>query len=136
MDPPDLDSFDFNFSLHIKWNQFTNSLADTQPFKNFYREGKFFYLIEKFNWKWKERYLIEEESDITILRPLQFPEPARIFIKSTHKDAKGFRLEYCIISMIEDRITVISTGYSKLRFFNNSSRDEPIHSTTTDLGKH
>lgn len=117
----DIESFDFNMKLDIDWKKFINKSIDLAPFPKLLKQGKLIYLINKFNWK--ERYLIEEDTNFKILHPLHFPEPARMFVKISKIETTSFTMEYIILSYINNVSTIISTGYSKMRLYDYKSKN-------------
>ncbi|PWJ54994.1 acyl-CoA thioesterase FadM [Dyadobacter jejuensis] len=109
------DRFDFSMPLDINWSLlFSLNYAKEEAFGRLMKQGRLFYLIRKFKGKWKQMAFFEQETRLEVHHPLQFPEPARIFVRITEVEEKGFTMECMILSLINNVETVLSIAKTKM----------------------
>ncbi|WP_025761394.1 thioesterase family protein [Dyadobacter tibetensis] len=116
------EKYDFSMRLDINWSDIISlNLPKEASFESLMKQGRMFYLIKILKGKWKEKGLIEQETKLEVHHPLEFPEPARIFVRVSDVNSMGFTLDCMILSLINNVETVLSTASTKMLLYDYKS---------------
>ncbi|CAG5017137.1 hypothetical protein DYBT9275_05709 [Dyadobacter sp. CECT 9275] len=122
------DKFVFNMKLDIRWSDMNHMHhVNNAVYLTFFEQGRIYYLLKAFRWNWKEKGIILSSAHIEYLRPILFPDPARIFVRTSKISSNTFTIDYMITSIVQDKEEINTTGCTTMALFDyKTSSTMPI----------
>lgn len=101
--------------LDIRWSDMDElGHVNNAVYLTYFEQARVYYFQESCEWNWKETGVILANAHIDFLRPVVFPNPTFIHLRTSKIGNKSFELQYLITSEIKGREKLATTGYTTL----------------------
>lgn len=101
--------------VDIRWSDMDElGHVNNAVYLTYFEQARVYYFQESCEWNWKETGVILANAHIDFLRPVIFPNPTYIHLRTSKIGNKSFELQYLITSEIKGREKLATTGYTTL----------------------
>lgn len=112
------EKYTFGMKLDIRWSDMDEMChVNNAVYLTYFEQGRIYYLLKAFNWNWQEKGLIQASANIEYIRPLIFPDPARIYVRTSKISNRSFTLDYMITSLVQDEEMITTLGNTTMVLF-------------------
>lgn len=113
-----LKAFRYKQKVEMRWSDLDEvGHVNNAVYLTYFEQGRAFYFHESCQWNWKEDGVILASNQIDYIRPLYYPAPAYIYLRTSKLGNKSFEVQYVIVNEYPDRKELIVKGSSTLVMF-------------------
>lgn len=110
--------FRFKIPIDIRWSDMDElGHVNNAVYLTYFEQARVYYFQDSCQWNWKETGVILANAHIDFLRPVIFPNPTFIHLRTSKIGNKSFELQYLITSEIKGREKLATTGSTTLVMF-------------------
>jgi len=110
--------FKFKMKLDIRWSDMDEMRhVNNAVYLTYFEQARVYYFHDACQWDWKEIGVILANSHVEYLRPVVFPNPTYVFVRTSKLGNKSFEIQYIITSFVNGVEQLTSTGYSTMVMF-------------------
>lgn len=110
--------FKFKMKLDIRWSDMDEMRhVNNAVYLTYFEQARVYYFQESCQWDWKEIGVILANSHVEYLRPVVFPNPTFVYVRTSKLGNKSFEIQYIITSFANGVEQLTTTGYSTMVMF-------------------
>lgn len=110
--------FRFNMKLDIRWSDMDEMRhVNNAVYLTYFEQARVFYFHEACEWNWKEIGAILANAHVDYIRPVVFPNPTYIYLRTSKLGNKSFELHYMITSFVKGVEELTTTGHTTMVMF-------------------
>lgn len=110
--------FNFKMKLDIRWSDMDEMRhVNNAVYLTYFEQARVYYFQESCQWDWKEIGVILANSHVEYLRPVVFPNPTFVYVRTSKLGNKSFEIQYIITSFANGVEQLTTTGYSTMVMF-------------------
>jgi acyl-CoA thioester hydrolase len=110
--------FVFSMKLDIRWSDMDEMRhVNNAVYLTYFEQARVYYFQEACKWDWKEIGVILASAHVDYLRPVVFPNPTRVYVRTSKLGNKSFELSYLITSEVNGVEELTTTGYTTMVLF-------------------
>lgn len=123
--------FKFKMKLDIRWSDMDEMRhVNNAVYLTYFEQARVYYFHEACQWNWKEIGAILANAHVDYLRPVVFPNPTYVYVRTSKLGNKSFEVSYIITSEENGIEKLTTTGYTVMVLFDyatNKSVPMPEH---------
>ncbi|MFM2307640.1 MAG: hypothetical protein RLZZ367_2309 [Bacteroidota bacterium] len=110
--------FRFKMKLDIRWSDMDEMRhVNNAVYLTYFEQARVFYFHEACEWNWKEIGAILANAHVDYIRPVVFPNPTYIYLRTSKLGNKSFELHYMISSFVNGVEELTTTGHTTMVMF-------------------
>ncbi len=110
--------FRFKMKLDIRWSDMDEMRhVNNAVYLTYFEQARVFYFHEACEWNWKEIGAILANAHVDYIRPVVFPNPTYIYLRTSKLGNKSFELHYMITSFVNGVEELTTTGHTTMVMF-------------------
>lgn len=117
--------------LDIRWSDMDEMRhVNNAVYLTYFEQARVYYFHESCKWDWKEIGAILANSHVDYWKPVVFPNPTYVYVRTSKLGTKSFELHYLITSFVNGKEELTTTGYTTMVLFDyndNKSVVMPEH---------
>ncbi len=83
----------------------------------YFEQARVYYFHEACEWKWEEIGAILANAHVDYLKPVVFPNPTYVYVRTSRMGNKSFEIHYLITSFVNGTEELTTTGHSTMVMF-------------------
>ena len=112
----------FTMKLDIRWSDMDEMRhVNNAVYLTYFEQARVYYFQEACEWDWKEIGVILASAHVDYLRPVVFPNPTSVYVRTSKIGNKSFELSYMITSVVNGIEELNTTGYTTMVLFDYES---------------
>ena len=112
----------FTMKLDIRWSDMDEMRhVNNAVYLTYFEQARVYYFQEACEWDWKEIGVILASAHVDYLRPVVFPNPTSVYVRTSKIGNKSFELSYMITSVVNGIEELTTTGYTTMVLFDYES---------------
>ena len=123
--------FRFKMKLDIRWSDMDEMRhVNNAVYLTYFEQARVYYFNEACQWNWKEIGAILANAHVDYIRPVVFPNPTTVYVRTSKLGNKSFEVHYLITSVVNGVEELTTTGHSTMVMFDyktNKSVTIPEH---------
>ncbi len=123
--------FRFKMKLDIRWSDMDEMRhVNNAVYLTYFEQARVYYFVEACQWNWKEIGAILANAHVDYLKPVVFPNPTFVYVRTSKLGNKSFEIHYLITSVVDGNEELTTTGHSTMVMFDyktNKSVPMPDH---------
>lgn len=123
--------FRFKMKLDIRWSDMDEMRhVNNAVYLTYFEQARVYYFNEACQWNWKEIGAILANAHVDYIRPVVFPNPTTVYVRTSKLGNKSFEVHYLITSVVNGVEELTTTGHSTMVMFDyktNKSVAIPEH---------
>jgi acyl-CoA thioester hydrolase len=97
------EKFRFKMKLELRWSDMDEMHhINNAVYLTYLEQARVYYFHETCKWNWKQDGAILLNAHIEYIKPLRFPEPAWVYVRTCKMGNKSFELDYAITRLQKD----------------------------------
>ena len=101
--------------VDIRWSDMDEMRhVNNAVYLTYFEQARVYYFHECCQWNWKEMGVILANSHIEYLKPVVFPNPTFVYVRTSKLGNKSFELQYLMTSEIDGVEELTTTGYTTM----------------------
>ncbi len=110
--------FRFSMRLDIRWSDMDEMRhVNNAVYLTYFEQARVYYFHEACQWNWKEIGAILANAHIDYLKPVVFPNPTQVYVRTSRIGTKSFETRYMITSVVKGVEELTTTGYPTIVLF-------------------
>lgn len=110
--------FRFKREVDIRWSDMDEMRhVNNAVYLTYFEQARVYYFHESCQWDWKMDGAILANAHVEYLRPLVFPNPTYIYVRTSKMGTKSFELQYMITSFVDGKEEITTTGFTTMVMF-------------------
>ena len=110
--------FRFKMKLDIRWSDMDEMRhVNNAVYLTYFEQARVYYFHEACEWNWKEIGAILANAHIDYLKPVVFPNPTFVYVRTSKLGNKSFETSYLITSVVNGVEELTTTGYATMVLF-------------------
>lgn len=126
--------FRFKMKLDIRWSDMDEMRhVNNAVYLTYFEQARVYYFHEACQWDWKEIGAILANAHVDYLKPVVFPNPTYVYVRTSKLGNKSFEVKYLITSEVKGVEELTTTGSTTMVLFDyktNQSVPMPEHLRT------
>ncbi|MFN8287848.1 MAG: thioesterase family protein [Chitinophagales bacterium] len=111
-------NFRFKKEVDIRWSDMDEMRhVNNAVYLTYFEQARVYYFHESCQWDWKMDGAILANAHVDYLRPVVFPNPTFIYVRTKKLGTKSFDLQYMITSIVDGKEELTTTGYTTMVMF-------------------
>jgi len=107
--------FIFTMKLDIRWSDMDELRhVNNAVYLTYFEQARVYYFQEACQWNWKEIGVILASAHVDYLRPVVFPNPTYVYVRTSKIGTKSFEISYLITSIVKGVEELSTTGYTTM----------------------
>ena len=104
--------------LDIRWSDMDEMRhVNNAVYLTYFEQARVYYFHESCQWDWNDIGAILANAHVDYLRPVVFPNPTNVYVRTTKLGNKSFELHYIITSEVNGVEELTTTGHSTMVMF-------------------
>ena len=117
----------FTMKLDIRWSDMDEMRhVNNAVYLTYFEQARVYYFQEACAWDWKEIGVILASAHVDYLRPVVFPNPTSVYVRTSKIGNKSFELNYMITSVVNGIEELTTTGYTTMVLFDYESNKSVV----------
>ena len=109
-------------AVDIRWSDMDEMRhVNNAVYLTYFEQARVYYFHECCQWNWQEIGVILANSHIEYLKPVVFPNPTHVYVRTSKLGNKSFELQYLMTSTINGVEELTTTGYTTMVMFDYPS---------------
>lgn len=110
--------FRFKREVDIRWSDMDEMRhVNNAVYLTYFEQARVYYFHESCQWDWKMDGAILANAHVEYLRPVVFPNPTFIYVRTSKMGSKSFELQYMITSFVDGKEELTTTGFTTMVMF-------------------
>ncbi|MFN8300431.1 MAG: thioesterase family protein [Chitinophagales bacterium] len=110
--------FRFKREVDIRWSDMDEMRhVNNAVYLTYFEQARVYYFHESCQWDWKMDGAILANAHVEYLRPVVFPNPTYIYVRTSKMGTKSFELQYMITSFVDGKEEITTTGFTTMVMF-------------------
>jgi acyl-CoA thioester hydrolase len=110
--------FRFKMKLDIRWSDMDEMRhVNNAVYLTYFEQARVYYFHEACEWNWKEIGAILANAHVDYLKPVVFPNPTSVYVRTSRLGTKSFEIHYLITSVVNGVEELTTTGHSTMVMF-------------------
>ena len=110
--------FRFKMKLDIRWSDMDEMRhVNNAVYLTYFEQARVYYFHEACEWDWKAIGAILANAHVDYLKPVVFPNPTYVYVRTTKLGNKSFEVHYLITSVVNGVEELTTTGHSTMVMF-------------------
>lgn len=110
--------FRFKMKLDIRWSDMDEMRhVNNAVYLTYFEQARVYYFHESCNWDWKAIGAILANAHVDYLRPVVFPNPTYVYVRTARLGSKSFDVQYLITSVVNGVEQLTTTGSTTMVMF-------------------
>lgn len=110
--------FRFKMKLDIRWSDMDEMRhVNNAVYLTYFEQARVYYFHEACEWKWEEIGAILANAHVDYLKPVVFPNPTYVYVRTSRMGNKSFEIHYLITSFVNGTEELTTTGHSTMVMF-------------------
>ncbi len=107
--------FVFTMKVDIRWSDMDELRhVNNAVYLTYFEQARVYYFQEACDWNWKEIGVILASAHVDYLRPVVFPNPTYIYVRTSKIGNKSFEMSYLITTIENGVEKLATTGYTTM----------------------
>ena len=123
--------FRFKMKLDIRWSDMDEMRhVNNAVYLTYFEQARVYYFHESCEWDWNSIGAILANAHVNYLRPVVFPNPTFVYVRTSKLGTKSFEVQYMITSFVNGVEELTTTGHTTMVMFDyktNASVVMPDH---------
>lgn len=108
----------FKMKLDIRWSDMDEMRhVNNAVYLTYFEQARVYYFQEACQWDWKETGVILASAHVDYLRPVVFPDPTFVYVRTSKLGNKSLVLDYMISTFSDGSEQLATTGYTTMVLF-------------------
>lgn len=113
--------------LDIRWSDMDELRhVNNAVYLTYFEQARVYYFQEACRWDWKEIGVILASAHVDYLKPVVFPNPTNIYVRTSKLGTKSFEISYLITSTIDGVEELTTTGYTTMVLYDYETNKSVI----------
>lgn len=101
--------------LDIRWSDMDEMRhVNNAVYLTYFEQARVYYFHEACHWNWQEIGVILANAHVEYIRPVVFPNPTFVHVRTSRLGNKSFELQYLITSQVNGEEQLTTTGYTTM----------------------
>jgi acyl-CoA thioester hydrolase len=110
--------FRFKMKLDIRWSDMDEMRhVNNAVYLTYFEQARVYYFHEACQWDWKAIGAILANAHVDYLKPVVFPNPTYVYVRTSRLGTKSFEVKYLITSEVNGVEELTTTGYTTMVMF-------------------
>lgn len=110
--------FRFKMKLDIRWSDMDEMRhVNNAVYLTYFEQARVYYFHEACEWNWQDIGAILANAHIDYLKPVVFPNPTYVYVRTSKIGNKSFETRYMITSIVNGIEQLTTTGYATMVLF-------------------
>jgi len=110
--------FRFKMKLDIRWSDMDEMRhVNNAVYLTYFEQARVYYFHEACQWDWKEIGAILANAHVDYLKPVVFPNPTYVYVRTSRLGNKSFEVKYLITSEVKGVEELTTTGSTTMVLF-------------------
>jgi acyl-CoA thioester hydrolase len=110
--------FRFKMKLDIRWSDMDEMRhVNNAVYLTYFEQARVYYFHEACQWDWKAIGAILANAHVDYLKPVVFPNPTYVYVRTSRLGTKSFEVKYLITSIVNDVEELTTTGFTTMVMF-------------------
>jgi acyl-CoA thioester hydrolase len=110
--------FRFKMKLDIRWSDMDEMRhVNNAVYLTYFEQARVYYFHEACQWDWKAIGAILANAHVDYLKPVVFPNPTYVYVRTSRLGTKSFEVNYLITSEVNGVEELTTTGYTTMVMF-------------------
>lgn len=110
--------FRFKMKLDIRWSDMDEMRhVNNAVYLTYFEQARVYYFHEACEWNWQDIGAILANAHIDYLKPVVFPNPTFVYVRTSKLGNKSFETRYMITSIVNGVEELTTTGYATMVLF-------------------
>jgi acyl-CoA thioester hydrolase len=119
--------FKFKMKLDIRWSDMDEMRhVNNAVYLTYFEQARVYYFHESCKWDWKEIGAILANSHVDYLKPVVFPNPTYVYVRTSKLGNKSFEIHYLITSFVNGKEELTTTGYTVMVLFDYKTNQSVV----------
>lgn len=119
--------FRFKMKLDIRWSDMDEMRhVNNAVYLTYFEQARVYYFHEACKWNWQDIGAILANAHIDYLRPVVFPNPTYVYVRTSKLGGKSFETRYLITSEVNGVEELTTTGYATMVLFDYASNSSVV----------
>jgi len=112
----------FTMKLDIRWSDMDELRhVNNAVYLTYFEQARVYYFQEACQWNWKEIVVILASAHVDYLRPVVFPNPTYVYVRTSKIGTKSFEISYLITSIVNGIEELTTTGHTTMVLYDYES---------------
>jgi acyl-CoA thioester hydrolase len=113
-----LKTFRFRIKIEKRWSDLDEvGHVNNAVYLTYFEQARVYYFHDTCRWDWKEDGVILANTRIDYIKPVLYPDPTYIYVRTSRIGTKSIEMEYVITNEDENGKVLMSRGSSVLVMF-------------------
>lgn len=119
--------FRFSMKLDIRWSDMDEMRhVNNAVYLTYFEQARVYYFHEACQWNWHEIGAILANAHVDYLKPVVFPNPTYVFVRTSRLGSKSFETQYMITSIVNGVEELTTTGYTTMVLFDYKTNQSVV----------
>lgn len=110
--------FRFKMKLDIRWSDMDEMRhVNNAVYLTYFEQARVYYFHESCRWDWNSIGAILANAHVDYLRPVVFPNPTYVYVRTARLGSKSFDVQYLITSVVNGVEELTTTGHTTMVMF-------------------
>jgi acyl-CoA thioester hydrolase len=110
--------FRFKMKLDIRWSDMDEMRhVNNAVYLTYFEQARVYYFHESCQWDWKAIGAILANAHVDYRKPVVFPNPTYVYVRTAKLGTKSFEVHYLITSVVDGREELTTTGFTTMVMF-------------------
>lgn len=119
--------FRFKMKLDIRWSDMDEMRhVNNAVYLTYFEQARVYYFHESCKWDWTAIGAILANAHVDYLRPVVFPNPTYVYVRTSRLGTKSFEVVYMITSIVNGVEELTTTGHTTMVMFDYKTNGSVI----------
>jgi acyl-CoA thioester hydrolase len=119
--------FRFKMKLDIRWSDMDEMRhVNNAVYLTYFEQARVYYFHESCRWDWNAIGAILANAHVDYLRPVVFPNPTYVYVRTSKLGTKSFEVQYMITSVVNGVEELTTTGHTTMVMFDYKSNTSVV----------
>ena len=110
--------FHFKMKLDIRWSDMDEMHhVNNAVYLTYFEQARVYYFHESCQWDWTAIGAILANAHVDYIKPVVFPNPTYVYVRTSKLGNKSFEIQYLITSEVNGKEELTTTGYTVMVMF-------------------
>src|SRR5580704_8955728 len=110
--------FKFKMKLDIRWSDMDEMRhVNNAVYLTYFEQARVYYFHESCQWDWNKIGAILANAHVDYIKPVVFPNPTYVYVRTSKLGNKSFEIQYLITSEVNGKEEITTTGYTVMVMF-------------------
>jgi len=119
--------FVFKMKVDIRWSDMDEmGHVNNAIYLTYFEQARVYYCQESCEWDWRELGVILANAHLDYVRPVVFPDPTFIYVRTSKIGNKSLVINYMITTLVDGVEQLATTGYTVMVMFDYKSNQSML----------